>query len=93
MQISKPNEMHEGGDDHDIILNYNEILDEYGISIYDRGTSVISIIYCPWCGSKLPESKRDKWFEQLGEIAYGDELNKIPKEYKSDQWWRKTNNP
>jgi len=91
IQISNPNTMPDGEDDHDIIMNYNEIFDEYGIPIYDGGTSVIGIKFCPWCGSKLPESKRDEWFNELGEMAFEDDLSKIPEKYKSARWWRKNN--
>lgn len=34
--------------------------DEYGIIIHDGGSSFSVITYCPWCGAKLPESKRDR---------------------------------
>lgn len=27
----------------------------YGIMIHDGGSSVITITYCPWCGTKLPD--------------------------------------
>ena len=60
IHISMPNTMPDGEDDHDIIMNYNDVFDEYGIPVYDGGTSVILIEYCPWCGSKLPSSKRDQ---------------------------------
>ncbi|HZV68682.1 MAG TPA: hypothetical protein VFG10_04030 [Saprospiraceae bacterium] len=91
LQISQPNTMPDGKDDHDIIMNYNEIFDEYGIPIYDGGTSVLQIMYCPWCGNKLPVSKRDQWFEKFGELAYEDDNSKIPDQYRSDQWWRNSN--
>jgi hypothetical protein len=93
MQISTPNTMPDGEDDHDIIMNYSEVFDEYGIPIYDGGTSVMCIKFCPWCGTKLPDSKRDDWFRELGDVAYGNDLTGIPEEYKSDKWWRKSNNP
>lgn len=92
-QISQPKTLPEDEDDPDIIMLYNEIFDEYGIPIYDGGTSVISIDFCPWCGNKLPSSKRDDWFHELGDLAYGDDLSKIPEEYKSDQWWRNSGKP
>ena len=31
---------------------------EYGIIIHDGGSSFIVISFCPWCGTKLPESRR-----------------------------------
>ena len=36
----------------------NKKSDEYGLPIQDGGTSFIKIKHCPWCGVKLPESKK-----------------------------------
>ena len=88
-QISSPDLMANGEDDHDKILKYHDMYDEYGIPIYDGGSSVIQISYCPWCGSKLPESKRDRWFEELRQLGFEDEYDDIPEEYTTDEWWRK----
>jgi hypothetical protein len=30
---------------------------DYGLIVHDRGSSVISIAFCPWCGTRLPDSK------------------------------------
>jgi hypothetical protein len=51
------------------------------------------INFCPWCGTKLPENLRDKWFDTLLE-EYDiedpfDEMHKVPEEFKSDKWWVK----
>jgi hypothetical protein len=43
------------------MLYFNKF-DEYGIPIHDGGTSCIIIKYCPWCGKKLPKSKRKSSF-------------------------------
>ena len=63
---------------------------EYGVPILDGGSSFQEIQFCPWCGEKLPESLRDKWFDELEqlELEPGDE--KVPKQYLSDQWWSLT---
>ena len=42
----------------DAIVHYSEEFDEYGIIVHDGGNSVVAIEYCPWCGKKLPDSKR-----------------------------------
>ena len=42
----------------DNIVDYWNKYDEYGIPVHDGGTSMIVIEYCPWCGKKLPPSKR-----------------------------------
>jgi hypothetical protein len=43
----------------DAIVDYQARFDEYGLIVHDGGTSVVTIGYCPWCGARLPESKRD----------------------------------
>jgi hypothetical protein len=42
----------------DILISYSPEWEEYGIIIHDGGSSRSVIQYCPWCGTKLPESKR-----------------------------------
>jgi len=75
----------------DVVLVYNEIFDEYGIPIKDGGNSCIKIEYCPWCGIKLPESKRDLWFEALESLGYKAPLcdDNIPSEFKNNEWYKK----
>ncbi len=41
------------------LIDYVEQLDESGIILHDGGSSYSVIHYCPWCGTKLPESKRE----------------------------------
>jgi hypothetical protein len=43
---------------------------EYGIPVLDGpsnspGASYITLIFCPWCGAKLPGSTRDEYFDAL----------------------------
>lgn len=51
--------------------------------------SVILIPYCPWCWARLPDSKRDQWFDELEELWFTDPLfdDSIPEKYKTDQWY------
>ncbi len=76
----------------DNLISYTAMFDEYGIIIHDGGTSVIGINFCPWCGSKLPESKRDRWFEELEKLGFTDLfIQDIPEKFKTDEWYRATN--
>ncbi len=79
----------------DHIIYYNNVFDEYGIIIHDGGSSYISISHCPFCGKRLPESKRERYFNILeNDLNYSDEAildNEIPEEFKSDEWWKKRN--
>ena len=62
--------------------------DEYGILIKDGGTSYSTISYCPWCGTKLPNSKRDEWFETLASLGFDDPCQQnIPEKFKSRDWY------
>jgi hypothetical protein len=49
----------------DNLIFYSSKFDEYGIIVHDGGSSFIEISFCPWCGAKLPMSKRDLWFDTL----------------------------
>ena len=71
----------------DSLIAYSLKFDECGIIIHDGGTSSSIIDYCPWCGSKLPESKRDLWFKQLEKMGFDNPWEQdIPKEFETDEW-------
>lgn len=38
----------------DCLIDYWPNGPSYGIMIHDGGSSMITIAYCPWCGTKLP---------------------------------------
>lgn len=74
----------------DHLISYSSEFDEYGIIIHDGGSSTIEISFCPWCGSKLPISKRDLWFDTLERLGYDEPFEQdIPEEFKSDKWYHK----
>ncbi|MGF6949812.1 hypothetical protein QF028_002317 [Neobacillus sp. B4I6] len=66
------------------------IFDEYGIVMQEASrTSTIYIIYCPWCGTKLPNSKRRLWLESLEKLGYSNPFEQsIPKKYMSGEWYK-----
>ncbi|RTY85839.1 hypothetical protein [Flavobacterium sp. GT3R68] len=72
----------------DTPIVYSEKFDEYGVKIWDGGTSSISIEFCPWCGQKLPNSKRDQWFDEIEKLGIDPWNGKIPEKYLSDKWYR-----
>ncbi|PLK48025.1 hypothetical protein [Uliginosibacterium sp. TH139] len=73
----------------DALISYFEKFDEYGIIIHDGGSAVISIEFCPLCGTKLPESKRDRWFNELEAMGFDDPSEQdIPEKYHSSKWYR-----
>ncbi len=72
----------------DYLVAYNAVTDEYGLPIRDGGTSVLLIKHCPFCGSALPESKADRWFEEIEALGFNATDERLPSAYQSDAWWR-----
>lgn len=73
---------------------YSSKFNEYGIPIHDgengKANSYILIQYCPWCGKRLPKSRREEWFECLEHLGFEspfEDFEKIPIEFKSDLWY------
>jgi hypothetical protein len=74
-------------------VKYNKQWREY--SIRDaKSTSLSLMMFCPNCGTTLPSSLRDQWFDIL-EKEYGledpieDDKKQVPKEFLTDEWWKK----
>ncbi|KXO98382.1 DUF6980 family protein [Tsukamurella tyrosinosolvens] len=40
----------------DSLIKRSTTFGEYGIRVHDGGSSWVTIAYCPWCGTKLPQS-------------------------------------
>jgi hypothetical protein len=72
----------------EILVDYDAKLAEYGLMARDETRSVVTIDYCPWCGAKLPESKRDEWFDRLEAMGLDPWTDELPPEYETDEWWR-----
>jgi hypothetical protein len=72
----------------DSLISYTPKFDEYRLIIHDGGTSSIGICFCPWCGVKLPESKRDLWFDTLEQLGFDSpSQQRIPIEFESSEWY------
>lgn len=71
----------------DALVVYNEIFDEYGLVIHDGGASYLLLSYCPFCGTKLPDSARDRWFDETEALGLeGDDL--LPRAFRTGAWRR-----
>jgi hypothetical protein len=70
----------------DSLVTYNEVFDEYGLIVHDGGASYVLIGFCPWCGNELPESQRDRWFDETEAKGFTDET--LPAEYRTGAWRR-----
>ena len=42
-------------------VQYDARFDEYAV-VLPEDDSLMCFDFCPWCGKKLPESRRDEWF-------------------------------
>ena len=78
-------------DEGEVYINYDQVSRSYGIAIRGLDNAVISINYCPWCGTKLPKDLSDELgkiiFEELELDGFDDP--RLPEEFKSDEWWKK----
>jgi len=80
--------------DPKIGIEYNSKYREYSIDLIYM-SSRQGIQNCPFCGQKLPLSLRDNYFEilqkeyNLDNPHHESQLKLIPKEFTSDEWWKK----
>ena len=81
--------------DENKVIYYFSNFREYGIPIRDGKSDISSYIlieYCPWCGQKLPASKRIEWFEELEKIGYDNPFEQdIPQKFKNSDWYNNRN--
>jgi hypothetical protein len=71
----------------DALIVYNDILCEYGLIIHDGSASYVLIEKCPWCGTQLPASARDAWFDQVEALNLADD-EPPPARFLSAAWRR-----
>ena len=71
--------------DPDVLVWYSEQLDEYGIIVHDGGSSTVEICFCPWCGTKLPPSARDRWFDELEAKGVDPTCDPMPSAYETTE--------
>ena len=70
----------------DALISFIAKFREYGLIIHDGSTSSIVISYCPWCGARLPESQRDRWFEEMEHRGIDPWTGDVPAEFEDDRW-------
>ncbi|MEZ5816818.1 MAG: hypothetical protein R3D44_07035 [Hyphomicrobiaceae bacterium] len=76
----------------DVPLVFHEIFGEYGIPIRDGGPGYLLIDHCPWCGGKLPEGARDRWFDTIDAGGLGDTPTALLPERLRTAAWREQAN-
>jgi hypothetical protein len=72
----------------DMLIGYTPEYREYGLIVHDGGHSTVVIAYCPWCGTQLPASLRDEWFDRLDRLGLDPGDPATPEPMRSDAWWR-----
>lgn len=70
----------------DAVVSFSPRFQEYGLIIHDGGTSSLLIDFCPWCGRRLPESQRDRWFDEMESRGIDPWEDAIPAEFQDDSW-------
>lgn len=76
-------------EDPDVPIIYNSIFREFGVRVLDGGSSTLLLHFCPWSGTKLPESLRDAWFEELERRGIDPHGDDIPDEFRDERWHTK----
>jgi hypothetical protein len=71
----------------DALIHYSLKFNEYGIIVHDGGASSVQIHFCPWCGTQLPASKRERWFEELEKLGIDPWSDDVPERFQSDAWY------
>lgn len=67
----------------DYTLIYHPLFKEYGLMVKDGGPSYVLIDHCPFCGTKLPDRKRDWWFDDVERLGLDDaEVTDLPQHLK-----------
>lgn len=69
-------------------IGYDPRFDEYTMASGDQRQA---LFYCPFCGGRLPQSKRDRWFDELEALGITDPWDgEVPAAYRSDAWWKQS---
>ena len=68
-------------------LIYLDKFREFGIQYRDGGTSYQHIKFCPFCGTRLPSSLRDKWFDEIEKAGIDPWGEEVPELYETSKWW------
>jgi hypothetical protein len=71
----------------DVAINFLAKFREYAISYRHDERTFQTIRFCPWCGSRLPNSLRVAWFEKIHALGFEPEDPGIPSIFQSEEWY------
>ncbi|MDR6976400.1 hypothetical protein J2X68_003088 [Streptomyces sp. 3330] len=72
----------------DALVRFEPKFREYGLIVHDGGSASREISFCPWCGARLPESLRDRWFDALEARGIDPWEDEVPPEFEDGRWLR-----
>jgi len=72
----------------EVAIRFVKKFREYGILILDGGSSKLRISFCPWCGKKLPESLRDRWFDEMDALGLDPDADDLPEKFTDERWYQ-----
>lgn len=64
-------------------VRYDARFDTYWV---EAGGAKQLLFFCPWCGEKLPQSQRDRWFDELEAMGVDPAVDVIPTRFQSGAW-------
>jgi hypothetical protein len=76
------------------LVEYKTMNRKYSLKMFKSSYGTHQpIVFCPWCSEKLPKDLNQEW-EYILEKEYGIKepgfnQDKIPPEFKTDEWWKK----
>jgi hypothetical protein len=70
----------------DALVRFSAKFQEYGLMVHDGGTPCVGIEFCPWCGHRLPASRREQWFDELERRGIDPWEEVVPEEFEDDRW-------
>jgi hypothetical protein len=73
-----------------VIVEWSAAWNEYRLPMAHDGYTPTPIRYCPWCGTRLPPSRREEWYRALRGLGIDDpgEADAVPPAFETDEWWR-----
>jgi hypothetical protein len=76
----------------DGVIKYDDKLDSFSLLVRQDAETLTTqdIFFCPWCASKLPESRRETWLNELEALGIDPMKDEIPETYRSSKWWSKS---
>lgn len=71
----------------DLPVYYSAKFRNWGIN-YPGDSSIQLIEFCPWCGTKLPNSLTEEWHKRIEAMGLDSEGDNAPEPMRTDRWWR-----